>query len=269
MRARRRRGEHGRLARVAQPRRAVAAADRLPRRQQQVRHGHGGRARVGRARAAQARERLPHARRGGRRRRPRGGDRGDARGCSTAPARSASRPCWRRSPTATAATRSPTPGSPTGPRRRSRSTRSTTRCCAPPRGCARPARATEDLRAIDERVEERVQAAVEFAAESPEPDVDALAWAMHARAPTSSSPACGRAARSARRSSSSTGGWASERRDRAAAAPDQQATGTRADDLPRGAAARAARGAARATSASSSWARRSASSRAPTRSPPA
>ena len=31
---------------------------------------------------------------------------------------------------------------------------------------------TEELRAIDERVEERVQAAVEFAADSPEPDVD-------------------------------------------------------------------------------------------------
>lgn len=40
---------------------------------------------------------------------------------------------------------------------------------------------TDDLRAIDERVEERVQAAVEFADNSPEPDVDALAWAMHAK----------------------------------------------------------------------------------------
>jgi pyruvate dehydrogenase E1 component alpha subunit len=38
---------------------------------------------------------------------------------------------------------------------------------------------TEQLRAIDERVEERVQQAVEFASNSPEPDVDALAWAMH------------------------------------------------------------------------------------------
>ena len=36
VRARRRRGEHGRLARVAQPRRAVGAADRLPRRQQRA-----------------------------------------------------------------------------------------------------------------------------------------------------------------------------------------------------------------------------------------
>jgi pyruvate dehydrogenase E1 component alpha subunit len=40
---------------------------------------------------------------------------------------------------------------------------------------------TEELREIDERVEERVQAAVEFASNSPEPDVDALAWAMYAQ----------------------------------------------------------------------------------------
>jgi pyruvate dehydrogenase E1 component alpha subunit len=40
---------------------------------------------------------------------------------------------------------------------------------------------TDDLRAIDERVEERVQAAVAFADESPEPDVSGLAWAMHAQ----------------------------------------------------------------------------------------
>jgi len=40
---------------------------------------------------------------------------------------------------------------------------------------------TEELRAIDERVEERVQKAVEFATESPEPDVDALAWGMHSQ----------------------------------------------------------------------------------------
>ena len=38
---------------------------------------------------------------------------------------------------------------------------------------------TEELRAIDERVEERVEAAVKFASESPDPDVDALAWAMY------------------------------------------------------------------------------------------
>jgi pyruvate dehydrogenase E1 component alpha subunit len=40
---------------------------------------------------------------------------------------------------------------------------------------------TEELREIDERVEERVQAAVEFASSNPEPDVDALAWAMHSQ----------------------------------------------------------------------------------------
>ena len=40
---------------------------------------------------------------------------------------------------------------------------------------------TEELREIDERVEERVQAAVEFAENNPEPDVAALAWAMHSK----------------------------------------------------------------------------------------
>jgi len=40
---------------------------------------------------------------------------------------------------------------------------------------------TEDLREIDQRVEERVQAAVGFALDSPEPDVGALAWAMYAK----------------------------------------------------------------------------------------
>ena len=40
LRARRRRREHGRLARVAEPRRALAPAGRLPRRQQRLRHGH-------------------------------------------------------------------------------------------------------------------------------------------------------------------------------------------------------------------------------------
>ena len=40
---------------------------------------------------------------------------------------------------------------------------------------------TDDLRAIDERVEQRVQECVEFSQKSPEPDVDALAWAMHAK----------------------------------------------------------------------------------------
>ncbi|HKH17262.1 MAG TPA: pyruvate dehydrogenase (acetyl-transferring) E1 component subunit alpha [Solirubrobacteraceae bacterium] len=40
---------------------------------------------------------------------------------------------------------------------------------------------TDELRAIDERVEERVDEAVEFASKSPEPDVGALAWAMHSQ----------------------------------------------------------------------------------------
>ena len=40
---------------------------------------------------------------------------------------------------------------------------------------------TEELREIDERVEERVQAAVDFANDSPEPDVGGLAWAMHGK----------------------------------------------------------------------------------------
>ena len=40
---------------------------------------------------------------------------------------------------------------------------------------------TEQLREIDQRVEERVQAAVEFSDASPEPDVSGLAWAMHSQ----------------------------------------------------------------------------------------
>jgi pyruvate dehydrogenase E1 component alpha subunit len=40
---------------------------------------------------------------------------------------------------------------------------------------------TDELRAIDERVEERVEECVKFSIESPDPDVSALAWAMHAQ----------------------------------------------------------------------------------------
>ena len=40
---------------------------------------------------------------------------------------------------------------------------------------------TEELRAIDERVEERVEQAVEFASDSPDPEEDALAWAMYSQ----------------------------------------------------------------------------------------
>jgi pyruvate dehydrogenase E1 component alpha subunit len=40
---------------------------------------------------------------------------------------------------------------------------------------------TAELRAIDERVAERVAQSVKFASESPDPDVDALAWGMHSQ----------------------------------------------------------------------------------------
>jgi len=40
---------------------------------------------------------------------------------------------------------------------------------------------TEELRAIDERVEQTIQDAVEFATESREPEVGRLAWAMHSQ----------------------------------------------------------------------------------------
>jgi pyruvate dehydrogenase E1 component alpha subunit len=40
---------------------------------------------------------------------------------------------------------------------------------------------TDELRAIDQRVEERVEQAVKFATESPDPDVGSLAWAMHSQ----------------------------------------------------------------------------------------
>ena len=83
VRARRRRGQHGRLARVAQPRRGLAAAGRLPRHEQRVRHGHERRARLGGDRALPPRRRLRPAVRAGRRRRPargRAGHRDAARG---------------------------------------------------------------------------------------------------------------------------------------------------------------------------------------------
>lgn len=40
---------------------------------------------------------------------------------------------------------------------------------------------TDALREIDQRVEERVEQAVMFATESPDPDVDSLAWAMYSQ----------------------------------------------------------------------------------------
>ena len=74
---RRRRDRHRRLPRGAQPGRCLGPADRLSGHQQPVRHGHLGRAVVGRARAVEAGRRLPHARRAGGRQRRAGGARGD------------------------------------------------------------------------------------------------------------------------------------------------------------------------------------------------
>ncbi len=91
LRAGRRRGEHGRLARVAEPRRGLVAADRLPGDQQRLRHGHGGRPRVGRPGAVPPRRRLRDRRRARRRQRPRGRHRSDRRAAHHAHARSAAR----------------------------------------------------------------------------------------------------------------------------------------------------------------------------------
>ena len=124
---RRRRLEPGHVRRDDEPRRALGPAGRLPGDQQPVRHGHRARAPLGghrpvgqgrrasacRARSCDGMDVLDvHAR--------------DRRGAAQARARSASRSSWRRSPTASAATRWPTPRS-TAPRRRSRSGASATR----------------------------------------------------------------------------------------------------------------------------------------------
>ena len=115
---RRRRLQPGHVRRDAEPRRAVAAAGRLHGHQQPVRHGHRARAPLRRDRpAAQGRglRRARHAlRRHGRARHLRR----RVRGASSASARSAGRCSSRRSPTASAATRWPTPRS-TAPRSRS------------------------------------------------------------------------------------------------------------------------------------------------------
>ena len=93
--------------------------------------------------------------------------RGD-RAAARAGARGArARRCSRRSPTATAATPSPTPGSPTARRRRSPSTRSTTRCCAPRRACARPARRPRSCARSTSASEERVAAGGRVRAREP------------------------------------------------------------------------------------------------------
>ena len=199
LRARRRRREHGRLARVAEPRRALGAPRRLPRGQQRVRHGHVGRARLRRARAVPPRQRVPHARRARGRQRPGGRHRAPT-ACSRAPAseRRAGgargddlplpRPLGRRRrprlPHQGRDRRAP------GPRPAGLRTR---RCCA------KRASPTSELDAIDREADERVPAAVEFALRR------AGAGRSRARraactppAAPSSSRACGRAARSAR-----------------------------------------------------------------------
>ena len=126
LRVRRRRRQPGHVRRDAQPRRALEAAGRLHGDQQPVRHGHGARAPLGGHRPAPPRRRLRrpgHAlRRHGRGRDPPRDGRGDPR----ARARSASRCSSRPSPTASAATRWPTPRS-TAPRSRSPSGASATR----------------------------------------------------------------------------------------------------------------------------------------------
>ena len=81
---RRRRDQHRRLPRGAQPGRDLGSADRLPGHQQPVRHGHDRRGRLGRARAVQARRGLPDARRAGRRQRRAGRARGRRAGCCSA-----------------------------------------------------------------------------------------------------------------------------------------------------------------------------------------
>ena len=93
LRARRRRDQHGRVARVAEPRCGVAAAGRLPRDEQRVRDGDQRRARLRRSPALPPRRRLRAAGGARRRRRParrRAGGRDDAeRGARGAPGRRA------------------------------------------------------------------------------------------------------------------------------------------------------------------------------------
>ena len=124
---------------------------------------------------------VPDARRARRRRRPRGGHRDDfaaararARAARAGGARGdhlpLPRPLRRRR-----RARLPDEG------RDHRAPAARPAAARPRRGCATRAPRTEDLREIDERVEERVQAAVDFALDSPEPDVGALAWAMYAK----------------------------------------------------------------------------------------
>ncbi len=89
--ARRRRDQHRRLPRGAQPGRRLEAPDHLPGDQQPVRHGHVGRHGVGRDRAVEARRRVRDARRAGRRQRRRGRLRGHHAARSRWPGTTASR----------------------------------------------------------------------------------------------------------------------------------------------------------------------------------
>jgi pyruvate dehydrogenase E1 component alpha subunit len=149
-------------------------------------------------------------------------------------ARDAREPSVLEAITATAATRSRTPGSRTGRRRRSPTARSAIRCSAPRRDCARRARRPRSCA----RSTSAPRSAWRRRSSSPTrariPTSTRSRGRCTARAPTSSSRGCGRGARSARSSSCSMRGWASERGRRSAG------DGRRAHDLPRGAAARAA-----------------------------
>ena len=206
LRARRRRGQHGRLARVAQPGGALAPADRLPDRQQRVRHGHLGRARVGRARAVAARRRAPHARRARRRRRPRRRVRGEpaaaARRPRGAPAGRARgddlplpRPLGRR-----CGARLPHPGGDRGAPGRA------TRSCACASSCARPASTRPSSRRSTAAPTSACARPSSSPTRAPSPTSTGSPPRCTRPAAPSSSSACARAAPSARRSSSSTRG---------------------------------------------------------------
>ncbi len=171
---RRRRLQHRQLRRDDEPGGAVEAAGPLPGREQPLRDGDRGRAPLGPDRPLEEGRGLRDPRASGSTgwtwsRCARGSPRG-----SGWRARSSGRPCWRPSPTATAATPPPTPRS-TASARRSRSgarkTRSrASRGAASRPGCWASARCSRRAR----RPSEAVLAAVEFAEASPEPALDTM-----------------------------------------------------------------------------------------------